>query len=249
MQRGARRNVRVARTPGARDGARDRARDDAHDGARDAAGGRRSAEGSAEGSAVGSAEERGDGAPHHTASLRYAASTVRKLLGTALTFLAFGCAAFFVAAVGDLITGGSPETSAGVLAGLAVFFGGLAATTGFGAWRLFTTKGTSARAASLSANAASASTASPGKGIDIDLEARVLALAAQHDGRVTVAEVAVACGVSLDRAEAALDLLTQRGHADLHITSDADRVYVLRGFLSDEEKQQAEDVVEATRSR
>src|SRR5687768_8726367 len=109
---------------------------------------------------------------------------LRKVLGTGLTLLAIGCATFFVFAIGDLITGGSPETSAGVLAGLAVFFGGLTATTGIGAWRLLTTRGTTARAQPMDV------AIGPG-GVDIALEARVLAHAAKHDGRVTVAEVAV----------------------------------------------------------
>lgn len=169
---------------------------------------------------------------------------LRKLLGSGLTLLALGCATFFVFAVGDLITGGSPETSAGVLAGLAVFFGGLTATTGFGAWRLLTTQGTAAR----SPEAAAVERVRNAGGVDIALESRVLAHAARHDGRVTVAEVAVACAVSLDQAERALDELAQRGHADLHITTEAERVYVVKGFLSDAEKQQAQDVVEATRT-
>jgi hypothetical protein len=171
---------------------------------------------------------------------------LRKALGAGLTLLALGCATFFVFAVGDLVTGGSPETGAGVLAGLAVFFGGLTATTGFGAWRLLTTRGTAARSAETAA--VERARAGTDIGVDIDLEARVLAHAAKHEGRVTVAEVAVACAVSLDRAERALDQLTHRGHADLHITADGDRVYVVKGFLSDAEKQQAQDVVEATRA-
>lgn len=173
---------------------------------------------------------------------------MRKFFGAALSVLALGSAAFFVMAVSDLLTGGSPETGAGVLAGLAVFFGGLTATTGVSAWKLLTSKGVAARQATPQRAADERSVQT--EGIDIQLESQILALAAQETarGRVTVAEVATRCAVSLDQAERALDGLTQRGHADLHITDNGDRVYVVRGFLSAEEKQKAVDVVEATRT-
>lgn len=163
---------------------------------------------------------------------------MRKFLGVTCAVLGLGCAAFFVMAVGDLLTGGSPETGASVLAGLAVFFGGLTAVTGFGAVRLLTTAGAQGRTP----------TEAHGPVVDIALEARVLALAAESAGRLTVAEVAIGCAVSLADAERALDALTQRGHADLEVTAAGDAVYVVRGLLSAEEKRSTVDVSEHVRS-
>lgn len=162
---------------------------------------------------------------------------MRKFLGGLYSTLALGSAMFFTMFAVDLVTGGNPDTSPGVLAGLVVFFGCLAISSGYGAFRMLTTKGAAARAPDVVAEPS----------IDIALEARVLALAAQSKGRVTIAEVAVACAVSLEDAENALDELAQRGHANMHITDDGQRVYVLEGFLSDAQKQEAQDIVEVTR--
>lgn len=164
---------------------------------------------------------------------------MRKFLGGLYGTLALGSAMFFTMFAVDLVTGGNPNTTPGVLAGLVIFFGGLAFSSGYGAYRMLATKGVAARAPDVVAHEQ--------PGIDIALEARVLALAAQSKGRVTIAEVAVTCGVSLEAAEAALDALAQRGHADMHITPDGQRVYVLEGFLSAAEKEQAQDIVEVTR--
>lgn len=163
---------------------------------------------------------------------------MRKFLGGLYSTLALGSAMFFTMFAVDLVTGGNPDTTPSVLAGLVIFFGGLAISSGYGAWRMLTTKGARARAPDAVA---------PPSGIDIALEARVLALAAKSNGRVTIAEVAVACAVPLEQAEKALDELAQRGHANMHITDDGQRVYVLEGFLSDAQKQEAQDIVEVTR--
>ena len=159
---------------------------------------------------------------------------MRKFLGGLSAFFSLGSAMFFTMFAIDLITGGNPDTRPGVLAGLVIFFGGVTVSSGYAAWRMLTTKGLRARAPDVDRDA----------GVDIALEARVLALAAQTHGRVTVAEIAVACAVPLEQAEATLDGLAQRGHANLLITDDGQQVYVLAGFLSDQEKSQAHDVME-----
>jgi hypothetical protein len=163
---------------------------------------------------------------------------MRKLLGAVYSFLALGSAMFFTAFAVDLLTGGNPDTSRGVLAGLVVFFGGLGAVSGYAAKRAFTTK---------AAHKETESAPAPAPSVDIALEARMLKLAAASKGRVTVAEVAVGCAVTLEEAERALDGLAQRGHANLLITDDGERVYVLAGFLSEEQKEQAQEIIEATR--
>lgn len=162
---------------------------------------------------------------------------MRKLLAALSGFFSLGSAMFFTMFVIDLIGGGS-DTAPGVLAGLVIFFGGLTASSGYAAWRMWTTKGAAARTGYAASRPA---------GVDIALEARVLALAARENGRVTVAEVAVACAVTLAQAEAVLDGLAQRGHANMHVTDDGQRVYVVGGFLSDAQKQEAQDIVEVTR--
>jgi hypothetical protein len=125
-----------------------------------------------------------------------------------------------------------------VLVGLVVFFGGLTAFSGIGAARLL--RSGPARATTTTGAAPAVVTVA---GIDIALEARILELAAEHAGRVTATEVALGCGVSIDAAAAALDQLCVRGHADLAVTPDGAAVYVVKGFLSDHEKQQAEELV------
>lgn len=162
---------------------------------------------------------------------------LRKLLGVLSGFLALGSAMFTAMAITDLVAGNS-GTETGVLVGLLVFFGGLTAATGYGAVRLLRGEAPAATAVS-PAPAPDA----PGPAIDIDLEARVLAYAAQHAGRVTAAEIAVACAVPIDTATAALDGLAARGHADLQVGANGAPIYVIAGFLSKEEKAQAEAIL------
>lgn len=172
---------------------------------------------------------------------------LRKLLGVLSGFLALGSAMFTAMAITDLI-GGDSGTETGVLVGLLVFFGGLTAATGYGALRLLRDKAAAASERAAVGGAAADAVApplatAPGPAIDIDLESRVLAHAAKHAGRVTAAEIAVACGVPIDSAAAALDGLAVRGHADLQVSPDGAAVYVIAGFLSKEEKERAEAIV------
>ncbi len=171
----------------------------------------------------------------------------KKLVGVASGALALGSAMFTAMAITDLI-GGNSGTETGVLVGLLVFFGGLTAATGYGALRLLRDAPpppatTSATAATAGAAQATAASTPAGPGVDIALEARILAYASQRAGRVTAAEIAVACGVPIDVASAALDGLAVRGHADLQVSPDGATVYVIAGFLSQEEKERAEAIV------
>lgn len=166
---------------------------------------------------------------------------LRKILGACSGFLAIGSAMFAAMAISDLVAG-KPET--GVLIGLLVFFGGMTAATGYGAVRLMRAVAPAATTAPPAAPLAGADAAPSGPDIDIALEARLLAHAAQHAGRVTAAEIAVACAVPIDAATAALDGLAARGHADLQVSADGAAVYVIAGFLSKEQKERAEAVLE-----
>lgn len=164
----------------------------------------------------------------------------RKLAGWFTGLVSLFSALCFVMSTGDLLSG-SASRPASTLVGLMIFFGGVTAATALAAFKLTTSAGIGARAALPAPDA-------PGPTVDIALEALILALAAKSAGRLTVSEVAVGCAVPLEAAERALDGLTQRGHADLEVTPDGDAVYVLRGFLTAEEKRETVDVIEHVRS-
>ena len=167
------------------------------------------------------------------------ASMLKKALGVVGGVFALGCTTMTVVAIGDLIGGGS-ATSNSVLVGLVVFFGGLTAFSGIGAARLLRSPATATTTTTMGSTVPPVVNVA---GIDIALEARILGMAAQHAGRVTATEVALGCGVSMDAAAAALDQLCVRGHADLAVTPDGAAVYIVKGFLSDHEKQQAQELV------
>ena len=167
----------------------------------------------------------------------------RKLLGFVSGVIALGSAMFVVMAVADLI-GGTSATAQGVLMGLFVFFSGLVALTGWSAVQLLRDPA-KALVATTTTTTTTAPTAPTGpmNGIDIALEAQILHLAARNDGRITATEIALECGVSLDAASKAIDLLAMRGYADLAVTPDGDTVYVIKGFVSRQEKHLAEALV------
>jgi hypothetical protein len=166
---------------------------------------------------------------------------LKKMLGVVSGFFALSSVMMTVMAIGDLIGGGS-STANSVLVALIVFFGGMAAFTGYGAVRLLRSPAekTDEKTDGLADNRADAVVVG---GIDIALEAKILGLASKSAGRLTSTEVALGCGVSIDAATAALDQLAGRGHADLAVTEDGATVYVVKGFLSVEEKQEAEALV------
>ena len=165
---------------------------------------------------------------------------LKKLLGVVGAVFALGSIAMMTMAIGDLVGGGS-STSTNVLVGLVVFFGGLAAFTGVGAARVLRSSPVARHPPMTTTHSEAAPVVVAG--VDIALEAQLLGLAAEHAGRVTATEVALGCGVSIDDAIAALDQLCVRGHADLAVTADGAAVYVVKGFLSDHDKQQAQELV------
>jgi hypothetical protein len=164
---------------------------------------------------------------------------VRKALGFVSGFFSLCCSFFVVAAIGDLVQG-DPKHGAGVVAGLLVFFSGLMALTGFTAARLLRSPATTT---STTQEGSTTAMATAGPPVDIALETRVLGLASRAVGRVTAAEVAVACGVGIDAATACLDGLVTRGHAELAVADDGSTVYLVKGFLSAAQKEAAEEVV------
>jgi hypothetical protein len=72
-------------------------------------------------------------------------------------------------------------------------------------------------------------------------EQRILRYAAAERGRVTVAEAAAHCDLDLEGAKRELDRLVVQDAASLEVTDDGVLVYVIRGFLSDDQKRAARD--------
>ena len=143
---------------------------------------------------------------------------------------ALGCLGWFVlassgffvlAALGDLLSGGTGETEPGVIAGLGVFF----TITGYLGWRLIKN----------SQNSAKANQPTP--------EQRILALAKQNKGRITLAEIVLSCNLEADQARQHLREMVREGMAELHLSDGGDEVYAFAGFMP-ETKQSAKDPLE-----
>jgi hypothetical protein len=144
--------------------------------------------------------------------------------------------AFFVAAaVVESATGGDGKTSPGVYAGLIAFFGGTMVGGAYLVWYML-----KKRPGSGSGDAAS-SDPSPAPPSEADRERAVLRFAEQEHGRVTVPEVATRCDMTIAEAKATLDRLVLLQAATIQVTTAGVQVYVFRGFLSDEDKAQADD--------
>ena len=154
---------------------------------------------------------------------------MQTLLGLAGLVVALFGALFFTIAVTELATGGDGKTSLGVYIGLVVFLG---LTTAAGAWlawtRLWRAPGRAGHR--------------PPPMSDAEREQRILDLAERQGGRVTVAEVASRCDLTVDASKAALDQLVLHNVAELQVSERGVVVYVFPGFLSDEEKARAGDV-------
>lgn len=163
---------------------------------------------------------------------------LKKLAGVCTALLALGSAVFACAAIGDLV-GGTSATPTGVLVGLLVFFSGTTALGGWGANKLLRSERKAQEPL------AQAHAVDGGEKVDIALEVKVLQLAKANGGRVTPAEVALACGVSLDQATAELDGLVARSYAELLVSDGGDVVYDIKGIMSAKEKAAAEEVLTA----
>jgi hypothetical protein len=162
-------------------------------------------------------------------------------------------ALFFVYFIVEWAGGGDGKTEPGVYAGLIVFFGGLTAADGYLAWRMLRHRPSSSGAARPGANQGGAGrrgsgvrgTAQPASPTppanDAERERRVLRLAEQERGRVTVPEAAARCTMTIEEAKAELDRLVLHEIAEIQVTERGVLVYVFRGFLSDKDKARATD--------
>lgn len=159
-------------------------------------------------------------------------------VGLAVTLVS----AFFVAtALVEWSNGGDGKTSAGVYAGLMVFFGGLLAIGAYLAWRMLSPRGAQTGARGNGASGGGSFDAAPTPSSDAEREQQVLRFAESEHGRVTVPEVAAHCGMTIGEAKATLDRLVLQSVAELQVTPSGVLVYTFPGFLSDEDKRRAVD--------
>ena len=163
-------------------------------------------------------------------------------------------ALFFVYFITEWSGGGDGKTQPGVYAGLIVFFGGLMAAGAFLAWRMLRPRPTTSGAARPGAGRAGPTPRSSGSrrsgqpgsqppppADEAERERRVLRLAEQEHGRVTVPEVAARCTLTIEEAKTELDRLVLNQIAEIQVTTGGVLVYVFRGFLSDKDKARATD--------
>ena len=125
-------------------------------------------------------------------------------IGVALISLFFVVAAFF-----DLVINRDPK-EVGVLVGMMVLFGGLAAAGIFAAWKFM-------RSAPAAPN--------------YDLENRILHLAEAKGCRLTVGMVALHCRVSIEESRAALERMALQGAANVEVENDGGIVYDFSDLL------------------
>ena len=144
--------------------------------------------------------------------------------------------AFFVAAaIVESATGGDGKTSAGVYAGLIVFFGGTFAGGAYLVWRMLQRRRGTGDAVDLAAEA------QPAPPTEADRERQVLRFAESEHGRVTIPEVAANCDMTIAEAKATLDRLVTLQAAAIQVTQSGVLVYVFPGFMTDEDKARAGD--------
>jgi CTP-dependent riboflavin kinase len=77
-----------------------------------------------------------------------------------------------------------------------------------------------------------------------EFEKIILTTAHSKQGYVTTLDLVLLTGCSTEEAQKKLTEMQEKGFFDLKITSKGDIIYALRGMLSDEEKNQARDVLE-----
>jgi hypothetical protein len=160
------------------------------------------------------------------------------------------CSAFFVVtALVEVASGGDGKTSPGVYAGLVIFFLGTGACGAFLIWRAMRdrsasriTLGSQPTSGPARPGQTGAGPARPdGPDTAADRERRILQFAEAEKGRVTVAEVAAHCRLTVTQAKTDLDRLVLQQVAELQVTENGVLVYVFPGFLSDEDKASARD--------
>lgn len=116
---------------------------------------------------------------------------------------------FVIAAIGDIISGREQDKT-GVLIGLIVIFGGIAAVGIFAAWKFM-------RRAPAQPNH--------------ELENMILQLAAAKGCRLTVGLVALHCRVSIEESRAALERMALQGAANVEVEDDGGIVYDFSDLL------------------
>ena len=177
----------------------------------------------------------------------------RGLLGGIGILIALVGGLFLSVFVVEAVSGGDGKTEPAVYAFLIVFFGGLTAAGGYLAWRMLRPR----PATSGSARPGAEPTASGQRGRggrragragaptapanEAERERRVLRLAEQEQGRVTISEVAARCTMTMEESKAELDRLVLHDVAEIQVTSTGVLVYVFPGFLSDKDKARATD--------
>ena len=110
---------------------------------------------------------------------------------------------FVIAAIGDIVSG-SEQDKTGVLIGLIIIFGGLAALGVFVAWK-FMRKAPA--------------------GPNVELENRILQLAEARGCRLTVGMVALHCRVGIEESRAALERMAMQGAATPVVEDDGGIIY------------------------
>jgi hypothetical protein len=136
--------------------------------------------------------------------------------------------AFFVAAaLVESAAGGDGKTSPGVYAGLIAFFGGTFVAGTYLVWYMVRKRAPTHER--------------PVPPTEADRERQVLLYAESEHGRVTIPEVAARCDMTIADAKATLDRLVSQEAATMQVTEAGVLVYVLPGFLSDEDKARAGD--------
>lgn len=116
---------------------------------------------------------------------------------------------FVVAAVSDLVINRDPR-EVGVLVGMIVLFGGLAAAGIFAAWKFMRS-----------------TPAAP----NVDIENRILQLAEARGCRLTVGMVALHCRLSIEESRAALERMVTLGAANPLVEDDGGIVYDFSDLL------------------